>query len=142
MRRQKQSTGHGPIGQESGDVEASKTTPENSHEGIVKIKPVAKGRPRFNAAGRAFTPEATRVYERELAWLLRMIAKRPLRGYVEVDLQFYTRSKADLDNLTKAFLDAANGILYQDDSQVSGISAVKVPSEAEEIRFKVTKVGA
>ena len=37
----------------------------------------------------------------------------------------YHTSKPDLDNLQKALLDAMNGIVFEDDSQVADIRAVK-----------------
>lgn len=39
-----------------------------------------------------------------------------------------TRRRYDLDNVIKAVMDAANGIVWEDDHQVAGISADRLPS--------------
>ena len=39
--------------------------------------------------------------------------------------QYHHKKNADLDNLIKLILDAANNVLYNDDSQIASISAIK-----------------
>ena len=126
------------------------------------IEPIAKGRPRFTKRGIAYTPEKTRKFER----LLAMCAKIQMSdgghkmrtGPVVVDLTFSfvppkswpdwkreaaiagsirNTSKPDLDNLTKC-LDAFNGIVFEDDSQISSIVAKKRYAEKSGIRVCVT----
>lgn len=46
-----------------------------------------------------------------------------LTGSIRIVVIFYGLKKGDLDNALKALLDAANGILYVDDKQVSEINA-------------------
>ena len=45
--------------------------------------------------------------------------------------------KPDLDNVAKAILDAMNGIVYMDDSQVVGLSVHKFYAEEDEINIKI-----
>jgi Holliday junction resolvase RusA-like endonuclease len=93
--------------------------------------PRAKGRPRFNPRGRAWTPRATRLAENTLAWEARkqMLDQhtRALVGPVEVRVVFHlaTARRVDVDNLVKLVLDALNGIAWADDSQVVHITALK-----------------
>lgn len=89
--------------------------------------------------GHCFTPAKTR--EAEAALVLAINPQlgdkfKPLSGPLRITLMFgmgkpksnksdYCVSKPDLDNLSKTFLDAMNGILYHDDSQVVEIVASK-----------------
>lgn len=85
-----------------------------------------KGRPRF-ANGRTFTPARTREWEDLVAWNARIFYRgEPLVGPVSVTLRFHgARANADLDNLTKAVLDACNGICFVDDRQVALLEATR-----------------
>jgi Holliday junction resolvase RusA-like endonuclease len=105
---------------------------------IIKIRPIAKGRPRFNMkTGNAYTPARTREYEKSI--------KESYKGpmfedqLLSVKLRFTVdgtellieplilnpnveqpKSKltSDIDNYAKAVLDALNGVAYKDDKQV------------------------
>lgn len=104
---------------------------------FLEIEPVAKGRPRFGR-GRAFTPEKTRHFEQMVRELIRkQYYHQPIQGPVHLDLVFVfnrpTKPKhdhwhmvrPDLDNLIKAITDAANGLLWEDDSQIAELTASK-----------------
>ena len=106
---------------------------------ITGIKPIPKQRPRFSQ-GRAFTPAATRNFEEMLAWRFRQVAKTPLRGAVRAVVRFETRSRADVDNLAKAVLDAGNRILYTDDSQIATLTVSKVKADREIIRIFLEEI--
>lgn len=94
---------------------------------VYQGEPISKHRVRFNrTTGRAYTPDATTVYEETLGWEFRSY----LQG-VEMDSEstfalrclFYrsNRQRVDCDNLIKSVSDAANGIVWKDDSQVSEV---------------------
>lgn len=105
----------------------------------LHIAPLPKGRPRFTRQGHAFTPAKTRQYEKELQTILRSKWRgKPLLGALCVSIAFFierpksnktphpvSQRVGDCDNLAKAVLDAANGILFEDDSQVVRLSASK-----------------
>ena len=102
----------------------------------IPLSPVAKSRPKFGK-GHAYTPEKTKVFEESVRWILKgagvecLIKPVPIK----VSLTFYLTQpkrgkwdyptgKPDLDNLLKC-LDSANGILWEDDSQIVEIHATK-----------------
>jgi Holliday junction resolvase RusA-like endonuclease len=120
----------------------------------VDGKPQGKGRPRFRRAGeyvRTYTDSKTLGYEATIrqSATTAIGSSRPLEGPVSVDL--YVRvpvptshskkrreaciagaerptKKPDIDNVVKAYLDAMNGVIYLDDTQVVRVSAKKVYS--------------
>lgn len=106
--------------------------------------PVPKARPRLKRGG-AFTPPKTKAYERLVAGYAKraMGNTRPSHKPIIARMEFYLPRpmthfrtgrhagelkewaigmrhvvKPDIDNLIKAILDACNGIVYKDDSQV------------------------
>lgn len=116
--------------------------------------PQGKGRPRFRRVGNfvsTYTDSKTRDYESKIADRARnaMGETPPLLSPVSVSMYFRLpvptstpkkrvasllgglvrpTKKPDLDNLDKAVLDALNGIVYKDDSQVVTIHSKKVYS--------------
>jgi Holliday junction resolvase RusA-like endonuclease len=105
---------------------------------VLDIDPIAKGRPRFNRlSGHAYTPAKTRGFENQLrAALRRNHPVKPILGPIRVSLGFfinpprrkvreYPTCRPDLDNFQKAIMDAGNGILWADDSQIIRCDAAK-----------------
>lgn len=104
-------------------------------------KPKAQPRPRF-ANGRVYDP--AKVAKEEIAWLIHEQRQHePFRGALRVDFTFdFAKGRGvtmtvepidegrikrpDIDNLTKFYLDASNGILWDDDAQVAELKARKV----------------
>ena len=107
----------------------------------VAGQPVGKARPRVTRSGRVYTPTKTMKAEASIQDAAReaMQGQQPLEGPVYVSAAFnmeiptsWTKgkqskarsdelmptAKPDLDNLAKTILDALNGIVYRDDSQV------------------------
>lgn len=100
------------------------------------IRPKPKQRPRMNSKF-VYTPAETRLYERMLKQEFIAFERStrsvrpsdPLWVGVDIYFQFATKKKErwgkphlfrpDIDNLEKAVLDAANGILYKDDCLVA-----------------------
>jgi Holliday junction resolvase RusA-like endonuclease len=97
--------------------------------GTIRTQPIPKGRPRFSRTGHAYTPERTASYENlvryELASAMAWKSIDPYGADIDLTLTFRVlrKHKADLDNLIKAWCDAANGIVYGDDRQVTHIDA-------------------
>ncbi len=114
---------------------------------VVMGAPVGKGRPRFTRAGHTYTPDKTRSYEQLVAWTARTeMGSRPLidgpvqlsfRAVFEIPKSWPKKKqtdallgivrptgKPDIDNLIKS-MDALNGIVFRDDSQITEISGSK-----------------
>ena len=87
-------------------------------------EPVPKGRPRSTRSGHTYTPARTKQAEDAIRWELNTQGANPTSEPVQVALYFHCKSQtADLDNLVKLVLDAAQGFLWENDRQVCRIVA-------------------
>lgn len=110
----------------------------------VMIEPLPQSRPRFNR-GRAYESQRTRDYKNcvSTAALAAMKGTPPLAFPLAVKLKFFRHFKAtsrrfgDVDNLTKAVLDACNGIVWNDDAQVVKISAEKFSADTPRLEIEI-----
>ena len=116
----------------------------------VSGQPQGKGRPRFTRTGRAYTPDKTRQYEARIkaaAWAeMQKHSLKATQRPVHVDViafmdipKSWSKKKRmeaeygaitptagyDLDNIVKAALDGVQGVIFDDDRQVSSIKARK-----------------
>lgn len=132
---------------------------------IVEGEPKGKGRPRFTRTGHAYTPESTRVYEAKVAARARaaMEWRKPIAKPVAVRVTIlaifgvpvsWTKKrrmaalqgvehhtyKPDLDNVTKAILDALNGVCFEDDSQVIEVTTRKTYGETPHVRIYIEAI--
>lgn len=126
---------------------------------ILAGNPVAKARPRFTKRGFAYTPKTTADYERLLQAeaIQEMNGQEPFTCPLRVRLEYwfsipksYSRKKheeligqphikkPDLDNLVKT-LDALNGVVFKDDSQIVDIRAQKMYGETPYTVIEVTR---
>ena len=120
----------------------------------VPLEPKGKGRPRFSRHGKftkVYTDQATLDYETEIQKCASkaMGSQKPLETPVSVYLyirtpipQSYSKKrteaclagaerpakKPDIDNVAKCFLDAMNGVVYLDDTQVVDLHIKKLYS--------------
>lgn len=117
-----------------------------SFSGILHIEPVPKGRPRLGRSG-TYTPKKTYQYERAVRLMLRSChqGREPLNGPVFCHLKFFLPRpssvpksrrdhsvKPDLDNLCKAFLDAAEKEIFTHDSRIVQLLLKKEYAENKE----------
>ena len=141
------------------------TDPWSIYDLTVRVggPPVAKGRPRVTRTGIAYTPAKTRKYETHV----RMAAQEamgqgaPVEGPLHVAVHAYlpvpkswskkkTRaalngdvkptSRPDVDNYAKAALDALDGIVWGDDSQVVRLFVCKEYAETAQLIIGVRKL--
>lgn len=126
---------------------------------------IAKGRPRATAfAGRArvYTPARTAAFEGRVRAVAKdamaRLGSRPTPDACKVEIAFdrevsksWSRAKkaahigqpittgADIDNQVKAILDALNGVVWEDDVQVSDIAVSRRWAEAHAFRICITE---
>lgn len=99
--------------------------------------PIPKGRPRMTKTGHAYTPQATREFEKAVAlWAKSNFKGKPSEKPLRVVANFYIKQaksnktkqhiqRPDLDNYIKAVLDGMQGVVFLDDSQVFDLNATK-----------------
>lgn len=113
--------------------------------------PTAKGRPRFNKIGFAYTDKKTIEAERDFkCQALQYKPTKPLEGPIKLTVAFYKPkpkskpkkvwaciTRPDLDNYLKLVKDSMNKIFWQDDSQVTDIVAKKRYGEPARTEIKL-----
>ena len=137
-------------------------------EFFVPGAPVGKGRPRAARRGAGvvmFTPEKTADYEALVSATasnaMRAEAGPLFTGPLEAVLEMrfpvpaswskakraralagveWHTSKPDTDNVAKAILDACNGVVFRDDSQIVMLTATKEFSETPGVRVVIREV--
>jgi Holliday junction resolvase RusA-like endonuclease len=133
---------------------------------VVYGTPIGKGRPRATSRGgfvRMYTDAKTLGFEQAVAdeartamsnfdlfdtpMQLQLSAYYPIpkswskkKRQLAVDGEIYPQVKPDLDNVMKAILDALNGVVYADDSQVINMVATKRYSTDPRIEVYVHEV--
>jgi Holliday junction resolvase RusA-like endonuclease len=116
-------------------------------------KPVALARPRHS--GTQVYDSQKREKSNAAIWLAHQHNDRPfLEGPLELTIVFYFeppkkgrsmtgklhRGRPDLDNCIKYVCDVANKILYNDDSEIAVINAIKLYSGLPRTEFKLAKI--
>jgi len=88
----------------------------------VSGNPIPKQSFRFRNGQRSYQPARIKAWQNMVAAeaYAVMIGKDKLVAPLRVSIHFRrdNRRRVDLDNLSKAVLDAMNGIVYQDDQQI------------------------
>lgn len=113
----------------------------------IKVKP--KGRPRFHR-GIAFTDSATREFESTVRRLFKGLCAEPFIGPLNVQFvalmkrpkktDFTYPPRGDVDNLFKSVADAANEILWEDDSQIVRMVSEKKWADEDGFTIKISEV--
>jgi len=108
----------------------------------IEGRPVAKERPRRGKGGRFYTPRSTKEGE---AWIAHHLGAAmtgpPATGEVGMRCYFSVGGRrVDIDNLLKSLLDAANGVVWADDSQCSRILAERSPDSPEHTQVVIYSV--
>jgi Holliday junction resolvase RusA-like endonuclease len=89
-------------------------------------EPVSKPRPRFTRTGKPYRTRQDVDAEQRIAWHLRRLFARPWTGNIALGCVFFRpdKQRIDVDNMLKHVCDAANGIAWVDDSQVTAVYGV------------------
>lgn len=134
----------------------------------LHLEPVAQQRPRAvrtRGGVRMYDPDKSRKFKEEIAGLIAadmiQYKQEKITGPLKVVLNFYFKVPAsyskkrrqdivdgvelftkrpDVDNLAKAVLDALNGVLYVDDSQIVELSVCKHYGESAKIHLDVIEL--
>ena len=132
----------------------------------VEGSPKGKGRPRFSRVGnftKVYTDKQTLSYETMIAAFAKQAigATEPLKTPVSVFLyvrlpipQSYPKKrreaclsgaekpckKPDIDNIAKTYLDAMNGVIFKDDTQVIDLHVKKLYSAFAGVNVMVMEV--
>lgn len=99
----------------------------------INLEPVALSRPRVNTTNRGrYLPKHCQNYLDELRLLLRAaFRQQPFDAPLAVTVHFYrprtptAKNFGDIDNLAKAVLDAANGVIWTDDRLITELRCYK-----------------
>lgn len=108
-------------------MQSSKQKRKHIASFVVAGNPVPKQSFRFSKKGH-FQPQRLTDWEEMVGWAAKQQAPtQPLPGTFAVVLRFYRGDKrrVDLDNLSKAVLDALNGVFWIDDTQVTTLYLFK-----------------
>lgn len=125
-------------------------------------KPVAQGRPRAARRGNRimmYDPKPSKDYKEYVAKIAKEYApEEPTEAALGVQMKIYREIpksttkkdrklineglkrpivRPDTDNYTKAILDALNGIIYKDDSQIVDLKASKYYSDDPRVEIKI-----
>lgn len=115
-------------------------------------EPKTKQRPRAVVRGNfatIYTPKETKLAEQKLrGYILNNYKTEKLTGAITINIEFrkklpkkpktnYWTSKPDIDNMIKLVLDALNGVIYDDDSQITKICANKSYGAESETRIMI-----
>lgn len=88
--------------------------------------PWSKSRPRFARNGRAYPAAGEVDAEKRTGGYLGRVVTEPFTGNVGLACLFFrpNRQRIDVDNLIKHVCDAANGVLWKDDSQCTAVMGI------------------
>jgi Holliday junction resolvase RusA-like endonuclease/endogenous inhibitor of DNA gyrase (YacG/DUF329 family) len=107
----------------NGQAEDAASAPELL--AVLRGAPASKARHRFNRKGGAYSTQEMQAAELRTAYSLKkqFAGRRPLTGNLALTCVFYrpNSQRIDTDNLLKHICDAATGILWIDDSQITAL---------------------
>ncbi len=93
---------------------------------FVDGEPRSKARPRFTGAREPYRDDKQRRHALLLKQTMSTMVPERIHGNVSIACIFYRSSKmrVDLDNLMKEVFDAANGVIWRDDMQVTACTGI------------------
>ena len=114
------------------------------YDATYPINPVAASRPRVTTKGHTYYAGPYKEFRKNMKPLIEELAEgfEPLAGPLSVEVDIWVRKpkttkllspRADIDNYIKAVFDSFNGILWEDDSQITIVSAMKAWTESNEV---------
>lgn len=107
---------------------------------VVPGRPVPKARHQvrlYQGGVVTYTPAKTREFEKAVRMHASHAGVRFQKGDLAAVQLFYSSSSADLDNLVKSINDGLNKIAWEDDRQLKGLLALKIPCERGQEKTEV-----
>ena len=94
---------------------------------VISDVPKSKSRPYMTSGGRVYSKANTRSDEQLTGFYLRRLFPEPWKGNIGIGCVFFRPNlrRIDTDNMLKHVFDSANGIIWDDDSQVTAEIARK-----------------
>lgn len=131
----------------------------------IKERAIGKERPRYSIrTKKVYTPTKTSSFEEKVRWAFKgkyNVASKPSTKEFKVKITAYFKPaeslskkkkqelidgefgflyRPDADNVAKAILDALNGIVYKDDSQVANLLVFKMYGEENKILVEMEEM--
>lgn len=112
---------------------------------VIPIDAVPQGRPRV-VKGRAYDPPECAKFKSDFALLVNIqrtdtnLLTCPLKVDIAISRKFNSPTNkkfGDCDNLAKGILDACNGVIWKDDSQIVDLHVAKLIADSEFITLEV-----
>ena len=112
----------------------------------IPISPKPQSRPRSTVVkGRikVYEDKEAKIYKEAIKIVCKNRIKEKIQkpNPVSLHIIFYLKNistkKPDVDNLSKAILDALNGLLFDDDAQVIYLVSEKIQSDSESVVIKI-----
>ena len=110
------------------------------YEMVIPVEVKPKQRPRFNfKTGHAYTPKETKDCEMVIGQYMKAqsfnvgIIPKGTSIRLSFDIQITNKrsTKSDIDNYLKTVMDSGNGILWDDDSQITSIAGTLTRGASE-----------
>ncbi len=113
----------------------------------IPIDTIPQGRPRFYH-GIAIDPPKSRQFKKDLALMVNSLAESAFyTGEISLKIDIYRNKKSvtsrrygDIDNLAKAILDGLNGVMWQDDSQITHLQVTKNLAKTPRIEIDIEEL--
>lgn len=105
---------------------------------FLHIDVIPQARPRF-VKGIVIDSPKSKKFKEDFATLIKLEMTDPMyHGAIKVNIDIYrnfpkptSKKYGDIDNLAKGILDACNGILWKDDSQIVSLNVEKFITDSE-----------
>lgn len=116
---------------------------------LADIIPVPLARTKINTANKGrFTSGRSQQFKRDLGFIARaaMKGRKIFTGALKLKINLYRNSSitaknyGDADNHAKAILDACNGIVFFDDSQIVDLQVIKHQSKNQYLVIEVEEI--
>ena len=114
------------------------------YDATYHINPVAASRPRVTTKGHTYYAGPYKDFRKNIKPLIEELTEgfEPLVGPLSVEIDIWVKKpkstkldspRADIDNYVKAIFDCFNKILWEDDSQITIVHAMKSWTESNEV---------